>query len=272
MHRHSYYRILEDLYRRYNRRELVWPDPLQFLYDYPDARDREVVGIVAATLAVGNVKAIVRSVGRALALLGPRPAAYLETVSDARLLRGFADFKHRFFTGADVAGLLAAARAVQREHGLLGACFAEGLARRDETVQPALERFVRVLASAGCGRACHNFVPDPGRRSACKRLHLFLRWMVRQDEVDPGGWRGVPASHLIVPLDTHMFRIGVRLGFVTRKVANLAAALELTAAFRRIRPDDPVRYDFALTRLGIRTDADLEGLLARFAAARRRGV
>jgi uncharacterized protein (TIGR02757 family) len=104
-------------------------------------------------------------------------------------------------------------------------------------------------------------VPSPVGGSACKRLNLFLRWMVRQDGVDPGGWDNVPQSKLIVPVDTHMHRICLRLGLTTRKQANMATALEITEGFRALAPDDPVRYDFSLTRLGIRRDADLADCL-----------
>lgn len=257
-------KTLEALYRRLNRRRFVEPDPLQFLYAYPDIRDREVAGLVAATLAVGNVRAIVRSVGRALEPLGRRPARFIAKAAPETLAQVYAGFKHRFFTGDDLAGLLVAAGRVASEHGSIEACFAEGIAPGHETVVPALERFVARLSACGCGRACRNFLPDPCRRSACKRLHLYLRWMVRQDEVDPGGWQVVPASLLVVPLDVHMHRIGRAMGFTNRNAANLSAALDVTAGFRRVSPDDPVRYDFVLTRLGMHDPAALGEFLRRW--------
>ena len=104
-------------------------------------------------------------------------------------------------------------------------------------------------------------LPCPSRGSACKRLNLYMRWMVRRDDIDLGGWDRVPASKLVVPLDTHMHRIALAFGATRRKQANLRTALELTAAFRAIAPDDPVRYDFALTRFGIRSDMDVEAFL-----------
>ncbi|MFW6062129.1 MAG: DUF2400 family protein [Planctomycetota bacterium] len=106
-------------------------------------------------------------------------------------------------------------------------------------------------------------MPDPSRGSACKRLLLWLRWMVRRDAVDPGDWRGVPASKLVIPLDVHMHRITRLLGFTRRKQANLATAMEVTAGFARLCPADPVRYDFALTRFGIHPDMEPDELLAR---------
>jgi uncharacterized protein (TIGR02757 family) len=261
----KYYAALEDLYARYNRREYVHPDPLEFLYAYEDLRDREIVGLVAAALALGRVRSILRSVRCVLDRLGSHPATLLEGVSAGRLRRMLADFRHRFVTGEDVAALLWGARGVARRHGSLQACFAAAMGRRDKTILPALGTFVEELVAAG--GPSRGLLAHPCRRSACKRLNLYLRWMVRSDAVDPGGWRRVPASRLVIPLDTHMHRIGLALGLTARKQANLAAALEMTAAFRKIVPEDPVRYDFALTRLGIRSDAGLDEWLARCRAA-----
>lgn len=262
--------ILDDLYRRYNRREFVHPDPLEFLYRYADPRDREVVGLVAASLAVGRVAMILRNVETVLDRMGPQPAAWVEGASADGLRSALAGLRHRFFTGEDLAAMLWGVRGLMRRHGSVHAFFASAMGRDDETVLPALAALVQELAAAGCTR-CRAFLPDPRRRSACKRMNLYLRWMVRRDDVDPGGWDRVPASRLVVPLDTHMHRIGLALGLTARRQANLATALDITAALRRIAPDDPVRYDFALTRLGIRDDTDMDAFLARYKAAGRAG-
>lgn len=254
--------ILDDLYARYNRRAYVSPDPLQFLYDYEDLRDREAAGLVAASLAVGRVAMILRNVAAVLERLGPRPATFIEGASADGLRRRLAGLRHRFFTGEDVAGLLWGVRRMQRQGGSVGVFFARAAGPHDETVLPALAALVEELSAAG-GPGAARLLSDPRRKSACKRLNLFLRWMVRCDAVDPGGWHAVPASRLVVPLDTHMHRLGRELGLTARPQANLATALEITAAFRRLVPDDPVRYDFALTRLGIRTDTDCDEFLCR---------
>jgi len=120
----------------------------------------------------------------------------------------------------------------------------------DDTVIPALEGFAKAFFPSGSP----FLIPAPSKGSACKRLNLFLRWMVRQDEVDPGGWDLIPPSKLVVPLDTHMHRIGLLLSFTNRKQADLQTALEITDAFRKVAPHDPVKYDFVLTRLGIWSD------------------
>ena len=254
--------MLERMYRRLNRRAYVHPDPLEFLYHYDRPADREVVALVASSLAYGRVKQILRSVGGVLDVLGPHPAESLARSSQADWRRRLAGFRHRFNTGRHVAAMLAGAGVVIRRYGSLEACFCEALGTDDETVLPAARAFVGRITGAAAG-PCGHLLPDPAKGSACKRLNLMLRWLVRRDRVDPGGWSAVGAEKLIVPLDTHMHRIARGLGMTQRRGADLRTALEVTAAFRHIVPDDPVRYDFALTRTGIRSDVPDLGEFAR---------
>jgi uncharacterized protein (TIGR02757 family) len=242
------------LYQTYNHREFIHPDPLEFLYDYPELRDREIVGLVASSLAYGGVRQILKGVKSVLERM-ESPHAFLKESSRESLIKIFQNFKYRFTTGEELAGMLYGIKRVVEQHGSLQACFADALSDDHETIIPALGEFVKELSAVFEGRP-RSLLPSPEAGSACKRLNLFLRWMVRRDEVDPGGWDDVPASKLIVPLDTHMHRISLQLGLTKRKQANLKAACEITAAFRSIEPEDPVRYDFALTRLGIRDDLD----------------
>jgi uncharacterized protein (TIGR02757 family) len=171
-------------------------------------------------------------------------------------------FKHRFTTGSEVAALLIGVKRTIVEHGSLEALFADGMKKSHDTVLPGLELFVeRLRASAGGPAACRTLLSSPADGSACKRLNLYLRWMVRRDRVDPGPWHRVPRAKLVVPLDTHMFRIARALGMTRRRQANLATAVEITQAFARHAPRDPVRYDFCLTRLGINPLLDGPALL-----------
>ena len=265
-----YRSAFDRLYARYTRREFLSPDPIAFLHRYPDWQDREVVALIASSLAYGRAVQISRSVERVLACM-PSPGQFVREASVGALCRAFADFRHRFTTGRDLADLLLGVQRVAERHGSLHGCFLTCLGRDDETVVPALSAFVDRLVEARGGRPSY-LLPSPRRGSACKRLNLFLRWMVRQDAVDLGGWHGVPASKLVVPLDTHMHRIGQAFGLTRRKQADLKAAMELTTAFRRLAPHDPVRYDFALTRLGIRHDADVESFLRECGVAERTPV
>jgi uncharacterized protein (TIGR02757 family) len=175
----------------------------------------------------------------------------------------FSSFKHRFTTGQELASMLWGIRCAIERYSSLYHCFMDSLSDDDDTTLRALSAFVDEIRS-GMVEGQNSLLPCPDRGSACKRLNLFLRWMVRRDRVDPGGWNRVSASKLIVPLDTHMFRICRLLHLTDRRQADMSTAIEVTYAFRRFAPEDPVRYDFALTRLGIRNDTELtESLISR---------
>jgi uncharacterized protein (TIGR02757 family) len=248
---------LDELYAVYNQQTHVHPDPIEYLYDYTNPMDREIVGLIAASLAYGRVMQILKSVSHVLCIMGPSPAVYLKNASPKALRREFADFVHRFATGENLMALLLGIKQVIKAHGSLYECFLNGFRKRDGSVLSALTQFVRNLTEFKSLTAGH-LVPLPEKGSACKRLNLFMRWMVRKDAVDPGGWDEIPESKLIIPLDVHMYRAGLLLGFTKRKQADMRTALEVTAGFKEIVPQDPVRYDFAITRLGMRNAQDLD--------------
>jgi len=251
---------LEKLYAKYNHRRFVHPDPLEFLYGYQELADREIVGLIAAALAYGRVAQILKSVATALAILGPSPSRYVNETDGKSIRRDFAGFVHRFARAENMTALLLGIKKVNVQYGSLHACFLSGLDPAEGNVLSALTGFAGSLSDVRNTTAGH-LVALPEKGSACKRLNLFLRWMIRSDAVDPGGWDGVPVSKLIVPLDVHMHRAGVLLGFTKRKSADMRTALEITECFKKITPQDPIRYDFSLTRLGIRSDMDLEAFL-----------
>lgn len=248
--------ILENHYRKYNRAEYISPDPLELVYEYDDPADREVAGLIASSVALGRVKGIIDSARSILKML-PRPAEDLCDGSEECIREKTKGFRYRFFSEDDLSGLLIGIGGVLRRFGSLEYCFLEHLNPSDETTVPALTGFVRSIQSHSGGSL--KMVPDPVRGSACKRLHLFLRWMVRHDDVDPGVWSGISPSMLVVPMDVHMHRISAELAMTRRKQPDGKTALEVTDFFRTIRPDDPVKYDFCLTRMGIHPDihADL---------------
>ncbi len=248
-------RAFDLVYAAYNRREYVPPDPLQFLYRYARAEDREIAALIASSLAYGRVATILKSVSFVLGAMGDSPRAFVEDGREAEWRETFAGFRHRFTGGDDVAALLAGARSVTAERGTLGG-FMERARRERGSLEGALDALVEALSLGRGG----TLLSRPANGSACKRHFLMLRWMVRADAVDPGGWAGLDPAELIVPLDTHMYSIARALRFTRRASADLKTAREVTAAFSRLRPDDPARYDFALTRFGIRpgmSEADL---------------
>lgn len=249
-------RALEQLYSFYHRREYVHPDPLEFVWRYEDSADREIAGLIAACLAYGRVAQILRNVQTALAPMGPSPARWLQGATPGRIRAVCSGFRHRFTGEDDLACLYRSIQAALHAHGSLHACFSHHLRPGATDTYEALNGFVQELTAYGFPKS-NYLLPIPERGSACKRLHLYLRWMVRRDDVDPGGWHTVAPALLITPLDTHMHKVARGLNLVTRGQADLAAARELTAVFRQWCPDDPLRYDFVLTRLGIRNELDI---------------
>jgi uncharacterized protein (TIGR02757 family) len=242
---------LDQIYALYNRREFIHPDPLEFLHHYDDPLDREIVGMVASALAYGRVRQILNSVSTVLLRMDGSPSRFVLDHSPSTIRGRFNDFRHRFTGGFQLSALLCGIKGLIENHGSLKASFLMKCKTDDETILPGLTAFVEELTEEARDEMI-TLLPSPKKGSACKRLNLFLRWMVRADEVDPGGWSGVGTSKLIVPLDTHMHRIGIEAGLTRRKQADLRTAIEITRSFREIVPEDPVRYDFALTRLGIR--------------------
>lgn len=241
--------FFEKTYREMNRPEYIHPDPLEFVWRYQSAADREVVGLIAACLAYGNVKQILKSVERVLAPMGGSPAAWLKSATPAGIRKTLAGFKHRFTTGAEMAVFLLNIKHALASHGSLENLFLAGYRADEPTVELALYRFIDAFNARACAP---TLTPCTELKSSFKRVNLFLRWMVRKDAVDPGSWRGVSPSKLIIPLDTHMRQVSMKMGITKRKDTSMKTAVEITSYFAGIEPSDPVKYDFALTRAGIR--------------------
>ena len=250
---------LDALARTYHDAYLA-TDPLGIAHAYQGERNREVAAFLSASLAFGNAAAIRKSVKRIMERLGPEPAGALRRCRPGENVRLFEGLYHRW-VGPEAIGLLARAIGeALRNEGSLEALFLQGYRSDEETLQGALKQFrdrlLRSLPASPANpkveRGIHYLLPDPGSGSACKRLHLFLRWMVRPaDGLDLGLWKTPKTHQLIIPLDTHIARIGRLLGLTDRKTPDLKMALEITKNLKRIDPDDPVRYDFAISRMGI---------------------
>jgi len=234
----------------------IEPDPLQLVRRYDDPLDAEVAGLLAAAFAYGRADIVVANVGAVLAKMRPSPYRYLASFDRSEALKRFAGFSHRFHKTRELVELLACiARAIET-HGSLGALFKECYDENDSDIGPSLERFVSVLrgeAERRRGRRRHiqYLLTSPNDGSACKRMNLYLRWMVRRTSPDLGLWTFVDPSKLVMPVDTHIHRIATFLGLNDRKSADWKAARAITDKLALFDESDPVRYDFALCRLGI---------------------
>ena len=252
--------VLEKLYSRYNHRSLIKPDPLQFVYRYSNRADMEIAGFLAAELAYGRVQQIEKSLTNLFGRMGESPYAFVRDFGKAQR-RSLTGFKHRFTTGQAISDLLQLLREVFEESGSIEKHFLLGYSEDDENIILALSKFCDSLramyASVHNGRISRGLkylLASPTGGSACKRLNLFLRWMVRNDDVDAGLWKSVDKARLIVPVDVHMARLCRLLGLYPQKTVSLSTAVKITESFTEIEPTDPVKYDFALTRIGILKD------------------
>ncbi len=249
---------LDRLYRTFDHPESAI-DPVHLVRRYRASEDREVAGFCAAGLAFGRVAAVIESIEAVLAVLGPRPAAFVRRFDPARDAGALRPFVHRWIRGVDVAALLWVLRHMLAASGSIERFFLEGDDPSAPDVGPGLDRFAaRALAvdlapvyGDGPRRRVAWFFPRPSGGSACKRLNLFLRWMVRRDAVDLGAWSGLPPSRLVVPLDTHVIRVGRCLRLTRYRSPGWAMAREITDSLRRLDPADPVRFDFSLCHLGM---------------------
>jgi uncharacterized protein (TIGR02757 family) len=240
---------LEGVFNKYHRPEYIHPDPLEFVLQYPDLRDREIVGLIASSLAMGNVRSILQAVKSVLDRL-PSPHAAITGMTVPRLKELCSGFYFRFYKEANLAAFLTGIRGILAKYGSLQECFARGMRKNGMNMLSAQDFFVNELRSLADG-SLSILLCAPCDGSACKRLNLFLRWMVRKDGIDPGGWSAAGPQDLFLPVDTHLLRAAQKLGFTYRKQADLKSVIEITEAFRKIDPLDPARFDFSLTRPGI---------------------
>jgi uncharacterized protein (TIGR02757 family) len=254
---------LDALYVTFNQAGSA-ADPIQIVRRYDHSEDREVVGFCAGALAFGRVASVLQSIERVVSIMGDRPGEYVRRFDPARDGGEFRTFVHRWTRGIDVMALIWLLRQMVDRSGSIEGFFLEGHDPLAVDVEGALDSFsTRAMAldlkavygprprfSKGHPGVCY-FFPKPSAGSGCKRLNLFMRWMVRKDALDLGVWSRVSPRQLIVPLDTHVIRVGRCLGLTTYTSPGWKMARDITASLRRLDPEDPVKYDFSLCHLGM---------------------
>lgn len=253
---------LDALYAARSQAHLA-NDPLSFCHRFKNPQDQEIAGLIAASFAYGNVKIILRNLDTIFSKTGSSPRQFVEQFDPEAGLRLFAGFKHRFNDSRDLCALLYAIRLMLAEAGSIEGFFLKGYDSGQADVSGAIDNFTKAILSFdyspvfGTAAPPNDsyfsfFFPSPESGSACKRLCMYLRWMVRPaDGIDLGIWQKVLPEKLIIPVDAHIQRICRLLGFSARKQADWRMAQEITAALRRFEPLDPVKYDFSICHLGI---------------------
>jgi len=280
---------LDGLYDSFNLPDSA-TDPIQIVRRFSRNDDREVVAFCAAGLAFGRVSSVLQSIQRLVDVMGESPAAFVRRFEPARDGEPLRSFVHRWIRGADIIALLWVLHQILERSGSLESFFLEGDSE-GEDVREGLDSFSSRAMSldlrAAYGRVPARpgvayFFPRPSAGSGCKRLNLFMRWMVRHDALDLGVWSRVSPSRLIVPLDTHIIRVGRCLKLTRYTSPGMPMALDITRALRALDPVDPIKYDFSVCHLGMmnacgfetprgNTQCPLKGVCSpRRVAARRR--
>lgn len=243
---------LERSYRHFNRKELRGSDPVSFVYRFESQEDREVAAWTAAALSFGRVASILGALDELNRRWEGQPAAFVHQSSLPEKRKALNGFVYRWTSSRQWVGLLEGWRMLKK-----GPPLPERIARTDPV--NLRNGLIPILQDVydGAVDSPGYLLPDPAGPGACKRLAMWMRWMVRSDEIDPGLWSAhLSPAGLWVPLDTHMFRIAKRLRLTRRKTADAEAARRITKAFRNFSPNDPLRYDFAITRLGMGVTTD----------------
>ncbi|HIJ87603.1 MAG TPA: TIGR02757 family protein [Desulfuromonadales bacterium] len=243
-------------------------DPLSFCHRYHDPLDQEIAAVIASSFAYGSIAIILRTLETVFSELGRSPRNFIEHFNPGSGLRTFSRFKHRFNDGRDLCALFSALQQMVRQAGSVQAFFLKGHSATDRDVSTSLNHYTAaalaldysaVFGSEGIPPESYLpfLFPAPASGSACKRLCMLLRWVVRPtDGIDLGLWNGIAPAQLIIPVDTHISRISRYLGLTRRNSADWRMAQEITAALSSFDPADPVKYDFSLAHLGISDGCD----------------
>lgn len=247
---------LEYHYKAFDKSKLE-PDPLQLPHLFKNEKDIEVMAFIASVFAYGNVKQINSSLKKFLELADNKPFSYIQNFNSAEMNREFS-LIHRFYSSKDIVQFFSLLNLAYSEFDSLKSLFLSGYSKDDCNTKNAITNFSKYFISKAkkelgvMSRGLKFMFPLPEKGSACKRMNLFLRWMVRKDELDFGLWREISTSKLIIPVDTHVARICKQLKLTKRKNVSWQMAEEITDNLKKFDPRDPVKYDFAICHVGVR--------------------
>jgi len=245
--------LLEEKYKAYNRPEFIENDPISIPHQFSKKQDIEIIGFWTAMLAWGQRKTIINKSQLLIELMDHAPHDFICNHEESDLKK-FLDFKHRTFNATDTLYFIEFFKNYYSNNRSLETAFSRHLKKSDETVENALIGFeASFFDLPNAPRRTRKHIATPARKSTCKRLIMFLRWMVRQDKsgVDFGIWKKISPSQLLCPLDVHVDRVARRLGLITRKQRDWKTVLELGERLREFDPNDPAKYDFSLFGIGI---------------------
>lgn len=249
-------RKLEYHYKYFDFSQIS-PDPLEFPHQFNDPLDIEISAFISSVFAYGNVVQINNSLEKIHLLMNNRPYQFVKNYSYPNGLEIFKKIKHRFYTGEDIAKFFHALQKIYSNYGTLKYLFLLYYFEKEPNFKSSIsffsQNFFELMSETGkISHGMKFMIPDPARGSACKRMNLFLRWMIRKDELDFGLWSEIPPSKLVIPVDTHVAKICIELNLTKKKNVSWQMAEEITNHLRKFDSSDPVKYDFAICHIGMR--------------------
>ncbi len=252
--------LLDRFYKGYNFKERMLHDPIEFPHRYKRPEDIEISGFLASCFAYGKVGLFKPVIGKILSIMGKNPYDFLLEFKVDERQKLFSGIKYRFNENRDIICLLYISGEMLRKYKSIENAFKDFYKKNDNDIGHGLMGFIDYMLGIDTSKVYGRnimpdgfiqFFPSPVKGSACKRMNLFLRWMIRDRDIDFGIWKGIPKNKLIIPLDTHIARISRCLGFTNRKSQDWKTAVEITSALKKFDPEDPLKYDFAMCHHGI---------------------
>ena len=252
--------VLDRLYKEYDFNANMLSDPIEFPHNFRTSRDIEAAGFISSCLAYGKVDLFKPVLRKIVTLMGRSPYDFLINFSLTKHRHLFAAISYRFNNSDDITALFYVMHQVLKRYGSIEAIFKQHYRDSHSTIEHGLnglvDTFLDTNTSAVYGRKSKprgfiQFFPSPKKGSGCKRMNLFLRWMIRDRDIDFGIWKDVPKNKLLIPLDTHIARISKCFGLTKRVTQDWKMAAEITGALKMFDPEDPLKYDFALCHQGI---------------------
>jgi len=245
-------KFLDSTVTKFNRPDFIQDDPISLPHQFSKKQDIEIIGFWVAMLAWGQRKTIINKGRELIELMDGAPHDFMVNHEEIDRKK-FLNFKHRTFQATDTLYFLEFLSSFYKKNKSLESAFSDGIKATDVTTENGLAHFHELFFSLpDAPQRTRKHIATPIRKSTCKRLNMFLRWMVRKDDngVDFGIWDNIKPSQLLIPLDVHVDRVGRSLGLIKRKQTDWKTVLELTEELRKFDPDDPVKYDFALFGTG----------------------
>ncbi len=254
--RHKLKNKLEYHYRAFNK-SVSAPDPVEYPHKFSDSTDIEIAAFIASVFAYGTIAQIKFSLNKIFNITGDKPAEFVMDYKFQHGKKEFANIRHRFYKPNDIASLFLILNTVYKNYGSLKNLFLLYYLEEEQNLKNALSNFSNNLKYIAHREQLYSngikfMFPDPQKGSACKRMNLFLRWMVRKDKIDFGLWKEIRKNQLIIPVDTHIAKISRQLKLTKRKIISWKMAEDITNELKLINPADPVKYDFSLCHIGIR--------------------